>query len=216
MYATQTEQNPKLSAIAFLTVFVSFPQVYGAMSWMMPIFVSLSCFGSVNGSMFTSSRLFFVGARDGQLPNFLAMISTKNLTPVPALVFNCAATLAYIAYGDIWTLINYFNFFNWLCIGVAILGLLIWRYKYPHMERPVKFHIALPIVFFIASAFLVVMNIYVSPWECFYGALILLSGLPVYFFCVKYPQKQPKGFDSSVDELTVRIQQFFQVVFQET
>ena len=57
------------------------------MSWIMPLFVACSTFGSVNGGIFASSRLFYVGARNGHMPKAMSLINYNYLTPMPCLIF---------------------------------------------------------------------------------------------------------------------------------
>lgn len=68
-------------------VAVSFAnRLFGPLAWIMPVFVALSTFGAVNGILLTSSRLFYAGACEGQMPELLTMIQAKRLTPTPSVL----------------------------------------------------------------------------------------------------------------------------------
>ncbi|XP_022081513.1 Y+L amino acid transporter 2-like [Acanthaster planci] len=165
-------------------------KLLGVVAWCMPIFVAMSTFGSNNGSVLAISRTFFVGARDRQLPTFLAMIDIKRKTPMPALLLVTFLACVYVFVKDIYTLINYFNFALWTSSGALSAGLVYLRWKYPQRKRPYRVNICLAIFFTFASIALVVLGTISAPMDTLIGVAITLTGIPFYFILVR-PAKIP-------------------------
>ncbi|KAL3890250.1 hypothetical protein ACJMK2_002538 [Sinanodonta woodiana] len=201
-FAVMTPQE-MLASNAVAVTFAN--RTYGVMAWIMPLCVAFSTFGGVNGAIFTSSRLFFVGARQGHLPGFLATISTKHYTPMPSLIFGCLMTLIMLSSNDIYTLINYTSFVESAFIGVSIAGLLYLRYSRPDMERKIKVNIGFPMFFMIICLFLTITTLTSSPRECFIGIIIVITGIPVYLIGVVWESK-PKWFRDILDKFTLLTQ----------
>ncbi|XP_059420239.1 large neutral amino acids transporter small subunit 2-like [Carassius carassius] len=187
-------------------------KLLGVMSWIMPTSVALSTFGGVNGSLFTSCRLFFAGARERHLPRLLAMIHVNHCTPITALLFTCISTLLMLCTSDIYTLINYVGFINYLFYGVTIAGQIVLRIKEPEIHRPIKVSLAWPVIFLIFWAFLLIFSLYSEPVVCGISLAIMLSGVPVYLFGI-YCKNKPKSFNSFVAKLTHLGQKLFMVVY---
>ncbi|KFM76899.1 Large neutral amino acids transporter small subunit 2, partial [Stegodyphus mimosarum] len=155
----------------------------------MPIFVALSTFGGVNGNLFTSARFFAMASHEGQLPEVLGMISICRCTPVPSLLLTCFMSLVMLCTSNIYALINYLSFAQWLWTGIVILGLMIMRKTRPHMHRPIRVSLICPVVFLACCVFLTVFPMIAEPVETGIGLAIMLAGLPVYLiFCYKQPK----------------------------
>ncbi|KAK7114759.1 Y+L amino acid transporter 2-like isoform X2 [Littorina saxatilis] len=186
----------------------------GVMAWVMPVFVACSTFGGLNGAIFTSSRLFFVGARNGHLPGFLATINMNKLTPFPSLLFGCLTSLIMLSSSDIYSLINYASFVEALFIGMSIGGLLILRVTKPELERPIKISLVYPIFYLIVCVFLVITPLTSSPWECLMGLIVIASGIPFYFLGVLW-KKKPAGFMIMLRKVTILSQKLFYAAPEE-
>lgn len=189
-------------------------KIYGSMAWIMPVFVALSTFGGVNGILFTSSRLFFAGAENGQMPKLLCMIQTTRMTPVPAVITMCLLSLVYLIAKDIGSLINYVGFATWLAIGLAVATLPYFRWKHPEWERPIKVPMIFPIIYLIATAFITIFPMVASPAETGFGCLIIATGAPVYFIFCAWKNK-PKVVQNMMYSFTIYLQKLLVVVETE-
>lgn len=128
-------------------------------SVIIPIMVAISAFGGLSVHIMTSSRMCFVGARNGHMPSFLSHINMNKFTPVPSLVFlvrkyfafiigiynetaifnfQCILSLLMLVVSDVYVLITYSSIVESFFIMLTVSAVLYFRYKHPNMERPIK------------------------------------------------------------------------------
>jgi len=179
-----------------------------AFRWLMPFFVACSTFGAVNGGIFASSRLFFVGARNGHMPRSMSLINLNHLTPMPCLILLCLITLAMLSTSNVYVLINFTSFVESFFITFSVGGLLYLRWKQPDLERPIKVNIVLPIVFFVVCSFLILMPIFEEPEVVGIGLALIFSGVPIYLLFI-YWTNRPAWVISLVEGLDLAIQKLF-------
>jgi len=193
-------------------VAVSFAnRVFGFMAWTIPVFVAMSTFGAVNGVLLTSSRLFYAGACEGQMPEILTMIQISRLTPTPAVLAMALLSMMYLTVSDIFALINYVGFATWLSIGVSVLCLPVLRWTQPDLPRPIKVNLFWPILYIVCSLFVTIVPMIASPVETGIGCLMIFSSVPVYLVFIAWKNK-PIFFQKFVASSTHLLQKLCVVV----
>ncbi|XP_034036910.1 cystine/glutamate transporter [Thalassophryne amazonica] len=166
-------------------------KMMGDFSVAVPIFVALSCYGSMNGSAFAMSRSFYVASREGHLPEVLSMIHIRRHTPLPAVLILYPLTVLQLFLGDIYGLLNFMSFLRWLFIGVAVVGLIYMRYTRPDLPRPFKVPLFIPVVFSVMCFLMVFMSLYSDPVNTGIGFAVSFTGIPAYYIFIAF-DRRPK------------------------
>ncbi|XP_013167118.1 PREDICTED: b(0,+)-type amino acid transporter 1-like isoform X2 [Papilio xuthus] len=183
-------------------------RVLGPLAWLMPLAVTISTFGSANGTLFVAGRLCFAASREGHLLDILSYVHVRRFTPAPGLIFHSLIAVAMVLYGTIDSLIEFFSFTAWIFYGGAMLALIVMRYTKPHAPRPYKVPVIIPYIVLLVSVYLVVGPVINKPqWEYLYATAFILTGLLVYVPFVKWSYSLP-----FMDKITVFLQMVLEVV----
>ncbi|CDS82199.1 related to large neutral amino acid transporter 1 [Sporisorium scitamineum] len=144
--------------------------------------VAFSCFGALNGQIYTTARLILAASREGYLPERLGEVNRRTNTPVAALVLHLILISAFILLGSGFaSLVNFYGVCSWTFYLASVLGLLVLRIKEPNLNRPYKAWLATPILFAAVALFLLLMPIGSAPLEGLAALVFIAAGVPVYY-----------------------------------
>jgi len=192
-------QNAPSDRVASETANVIFP---GAGATIMAVAIMVSTFGCNNGLILAGARAYYAMARDGL---FFRRVGELNKNHVPAWGLIIQGIWAGIlvlprtvkadgSYGNLYgNLLDYVISAALIFYILTIAGIFLLRWKRPDAERPYKAfgYPIVPILYIIGAAtILLVLFIYqtATTWP---GLMIVLSGVPIYFFWKFLRAKSP-------------------------
>lgn len=199
------------------TVAVAFgQQVFGPVGALVfALVVSASCFGALNSSTFTSSRLIYVAGKERYFPEIFGRLGVNSedqslntqhtrswankkirscfgdedtglfFTPIYALILNGVLTAAYCIVGEFSTLVTFYGVAGYTFYFLTVLGVIVLRWKEPNLERPYKTWITTPIIFCCVSLFLLSKAVFAEPLQTVIVVAFIIAGVPVYFWRVR-------------------------------
>jgi APA family basic amino acid/polyamine antiporter len=145
----------------------------------------ISIFAALNGSILTGSRVPYAAARDGYFFRAVAYVSPRFRTPgVSILVLTLWSSVLIALSGGYKELFTYVIFASWILYGMATAAVIVLRIKRPELVRPYRTigYPFVPVLFVLVAILLVISTLKDSPWESLKGIVIILAGLPFYYY----------------------------------
>jgi basic amino acid/polyamine antiporter, APA family len=156
----------------------------------MALFIMISTFGCNNGLILAGARVYYAMAKDNLFFKSTAELNKKSV-PAKALIFQAVWTSVLCLSGTYSDLLDYVVFTVLIFYVLTIIGVFVLRKKRPDVERPYKSfgYPVIPIIYIILALIISSILIVYKPLYTWPGLVIVLLGIPVYFFW-KYGQKK--------------------------
>lgn len=162
--------------------------------------------GAINANVMATARVTYAMGRDGVLSNWFGKLEKKEGTPRNALILHGSWTSLLIFSGSFDLLADMYVFITWMVYLLGAIGIFYWRYKEPARERPYKItgHPFVTLLFILFAALYLIGTLYkdISLFasgrqpviNSLLALLIVLAGLPLYFFSLNR-QSSPAKID---------------------
>jgi APA family basic amino acid/polyamine antiporter len=156
--------------------------------------IMISTFGTVNGTLMMSARVYYAMAREKLFFNRLQNVHPRFRTPGPALIVQAVWTSVLILSGTFDQLTDMLIFVSWIFYAAAAASVIVLRRKMPDHERPYKVwgYPVVPVLFIIFAMIYVVFTLYSdivnyasgrTPLiNSLFGLLLVAAGIPGYLY----------------------------------
>ena len=144
----------------------------------------ISALGTLNGGVLTGSRIPFAMASDGQFPPGLAQVNPTTHTPVRSIVLLAIWASLLTVSGTFDQLTTLVIFVDITLDMLGAISIFILRRTMADTIRPFKtpLYPIVPIAYLVTLVWLVADTVITSPAEALGGLIILVLGLPVYWY----------------------------------
>ena len=154
--------------------------------WAVLIGMAIGILGTVNGDCLVFPRTYYAMARDGYFPKVFKNINPTTGVPVEATLASSAVAIILVLLNSLQQLTDLLIFTSAALNLLTIVSVLVFRRKYPNMERPYrvwggKVTIYITILFFL----ILLINELISPRNAVIGLIIPALGVPVYMYFKK-------------------------------
>jgi len=150
----------------------------------MAVVAIVSLAAGINAWTFAGPRVYFAMARDNAFFKSAARVHPRYKTPAASILAQAAFTIVLILIGSLDAIANYVGFSITLFAGAAVAAVFVLRAREPEAPRPFKVigYPWTPAIFVVASLAIVLNAFYTAPRVTGLGTLIILAGIPLYFF----------------------------------
>ena len=158
------------------------------------VLLIICVFGALNSTIVSSPRKFYRMAQQGYLFSHLKKVHPRFRTPHVSLNYMMILGCIMLISGSFDTLTNMVIFLNFVFYGFLAFAVLRMKRK-GMIQAKVTGYPLVPIVLLLFSIALTINTIWVQPQQSLVGIMLILSGVPVYYYFKK--QKQFNHTDQS-------------------
>jgi APA family basic amino acid/polyamine antiporter len=144
----------------------------------------ISIFAALNGSILTGARVPYAAARDGLFFRSAARIHPAFHTPGVSILMLSAWSSVLVLSGKYEELFDFVIFGSWILYAMATASVFVLRRKRPDLLRPYRTfgYPVVPLLFLAGATVLEVSTLWAKPRESIAGIVLILVGLPFYFY----------------------------------
>jgi len=150
------------------------------------VLIAVTTLGSAHATILTSCRTYFAMAREGLFFAPVAKLNKKH-APSQSLYFQGVWAVLLVLSGTFDQLTDMIIFAVFIYYGATTLGVFILRKKMPDAHRPYKVwgYPVVPALVVIFCIILFANTIFSRPREAAIGMVLMLSGVPFYFWFLR-------------------------------